>query len=86
MVILARECNYYPSHLKLCREYSEKKGMTKSKIRGRKAMFLERTPAGRGLTVAAPSGGFQNPPAGAWPVFFCLFHYEPARVFLAFPL
>ena len=24
---------YTPSHLKLCREYSEKKGMTKSKIR-----------------------------------------------------
>ena len=32
-----RRCNRqflsFPSHLKLCREYSEKKGMTKSKIR-----------------------------------------------------
>ena len=43
------------------------KGRTKSKImiRERKAMSLESPPAGRGLTVAAPSGGFpgQNPPA-----------------------
>ena len=71
--------------------HSENKGMTKSKIRWRKAIFLESTPAVRGPTVAAPSGGFQNLPAVAWPcfpgfsimnqsVFFWLFHYESSHL------
>ena len=39
----------------------------------------------RGLTVAAPSGGFQNLPAGACPCFSGFSIMNPARDFLAFP-